>query len=77
MLPQGEELDEMKVEPDSMLQHNDNAEQEEETEKGPDPDDTAEKELRDAAALERRHALTRNPIAIVAPTKTISHDSQL
>ncbi|KAL5494299.1 hypothetical protein EMCRGX_G015600 [Ephydatia muelleri] len=72
VVPRGEELYELQDEQDGSLEHNDNDEQEEGTANGPDPEEPAEKEVKDAAVpvLERRHIRTRSPIATRSRTGT-------
>ncbi|KAL5479382.1 hypothetical protein EMCRGX_G022901 [Ephydatia muelleri] len=72
VVPRGEELYELQDEQDGRLEHNDNDEQEEGTANGPDPEEPAEKEVKDAAVpvLERRHIRTRSPIATRSRTGT-------
>ena len=70
VVPQDEKLYELQD--DRGLEHNYSDEQEKGTANGPDPEETAEKELRDAAVpvLERRHTRTRSPIATRSRTGT-------
>ena len=72
VVPRGEELYELQDEQNGRLEHNDNDEQEEGTANGPDPEEPAEKEVKDAAVpvLERRHIRTRSPIATRSRTGT-------
>ena len=72
VVPQGEELYELQDEQDGRLEHNVNDEQEEGTAIGPDPEEPAEKEVKDAAVpvLERRYIRTRSPIATRSRTGT-------
>ena len=72
IVPQGEELYELQDEQDGRLEHNDNDEHREGTANGPDPEEPADKEVKDAAVpvLERRHIRTRSPIATRSRTGT-------
>ena len=70
VVPRGEELYELQDEQDGRLEHNDNDEQEEGTANGPDPEEPAEKEVKDAAVP----VLSED---IFGPEAQLQHDLEL